>query len=115
MIENHLASCEDCRNELSLLRMMTEETVPDPGETFWSAMPGRVYQAVQTRKAGSRTFGLAWLVDRYDPSPPDMGISNSGDCPFNIVVHHQTYAEGTEDALRYRDLNSPKRSCLPNR
>ena len=64
MIENHLASCEDCRNELSLLRMMTEEAVPDPGETFWAAMPGRVYQAVQTRKAERRTFGLAWLVDR---------------------------------------------------
>lgn len=64
MIENHLASCEDCRNELSLLRLMTEETVPAPGETFWSAMPGRVYQSVQTRKAERRTFGLAWLVDR---------------------------------------------------
>jgi hypothetical protein len=64
MIENHLASCEDCRNELSLLRMMTEEAVPDPGETFWAAMPGRVYQTVQKRKAGMRTFGLAWFVDR---------------------------------------------------
>ena len=63
-IEDHLATCEDCRSELSLLRMMTEEVVPDPGETFWSAMPGRVYQAGQTRKAGVRTFGLAWLVDR---------------------------------------------------
>jgi hypothetical protein len=64
MIENHLASCEDCRNELALLRMMTEEAVPDPGETFWAAMPGRVYQAVQKRKAGMKTFGLAWFVDR---------------------------------------------------
>ena len=63
MIENHLASCEDCRNELSLLRVMTEEAVPDPGETFWAAMPGRVYQAVQEQKTGIRTFGLSWLVD----------------------------------------------------
>ena len=63
MIENHLASCEDCRNELSLLRMMTAEAVPDPGETFWAAMPDRVYQAVQEQKAGIRTFGLSWLVD----------------------------------------------------
>jgi hypothetical protein len=63
MVENHLAFCEDCRNELSLLRMMTEEAVPDPGETFWAAIPGRVYQDVQKRKAGTRTFGLSWLVD----------------------------------------------------
>jgi hypothetical protein len=27
-------------------------------------MPGRVYHAVQTRKAERKTFGLAWLVDR---------------------------------------------------
>lgn len=64
MIENHLASCEDCRIDLSLLRMMAEETVPDPGEAFWAAMPGRVYQAVQRRKAEKKTFGLAWLIDR---------------------------------------------------
>ena len=64
MVENHLASCEDCRIELSLLRMITEEVVPDPGETFWAAMPGRAYQAVQRRKAERRTFGLSWLVDR---------------------------------------------------
>ena len=63
MIENHLMSCEDCRNELSLLRMMTGEAVPDPGEAFWAAMPGRVYQAVQKQKGGIRSFGLSWLVD----------------------------------------------------
>jgi hypothetical protein len=65
MIENHLAACEDCRIELSLLRMMTEEAVPDPGEAFWAAMPGRVYQAVQKRnKVEKKAFGFAWFVDR---------------------------------------------------
>jgi hypothetical protein len=44
--------------------MMTEEAVPDPGEMFWSAMPGRAYQAVQRRQAERRTFGFSWLVDR---------------------------------------------------
>jgi hypothetical protein len=63
MVENHLAFCEDCRIELSLLRMMTEEAVPDPGETFWAAMPGRVYQDVQKRNTGTVTFGLSWLFD----------------------------------------------------
>ena len=63
MVENHLASCEDCRNELSLLRMMAGEAVPDPGEAFWAAMPGRVYQAVQKQRGGTRSFGLSWLVD----------------------------------------------------
>ena len=63
MIENHLASCEDCRIELSHLRMMAEEAVPDPGEAFWEAMPDRVYQAVQKQKAERKTFDLAGLLD----------------------------------------------------
>ncbi len=64
MIERHLASCDDCRTELFLMRMMAEETVPDPGEAFWAAMPDRVYQAVQKRHTKKKTFDLSWLLDR---------------------------------------------------
>jgi anti-sigma factor RsiW len=62
-VKDHLASCEDCRNELSLLGMMTDESVPDPGESFWSAMPSRVYHAVQNQKAGTSTFKITRLID----------------------------------------------------
>jgi hypothetical protein len=62
-VESHLASCDDCRSELSFLRMMAEETVPDPGEAFWAAMPDRVYQAVQKQQTKKKTFGLAGLFD----------------------------------------------------
>jgi anti-sigma factor RsiW len=64
MIKSHLASCDECRTELSLLRLMAEEPVPDPGEAFWAAMPDRVYQAVQTRQTNKKTFDLAWFFDR---------------------------------------------------
>jgi anti-sigma factor RsiW len=63
-VVSHLESCSDCRTELSLLRMMAEETVPDPGGAFWAAMPDRVYQAVQKHQPKKKTVGLAWLVDR---------------------------------------------------
>ena len=64
LVENHLASCDDCRTELSLLRMMAEETVPDPGEAFWNAMPDRIYQAVQKPQPKKKIFDLSWLFDR---------------------------------------------------
>jgi anti-sigma factor RsiW len=63
-VVSHLASCDDCRTELSLLRMMSEETVPDPGEAFWAAMPERVSQAVQKRLTKKKTFDLSRLLDR---------------------------------------------------
>lgn len=61
-VERHVAVCEDCRTELALLRMMSEEPVPDPGETFWAAMPGRVYREVQAQKQqkASQWLPLGW-------------------------------------------------------
>jgi anti-sigma factor RsiW len=63
-IVSHLASCDDCRAELSFLRMMAEETVPDPGEAFWAALPEQVFQAVQKRRTKKKTFDLSWLLER---------------------------------------------------
>lgn len=67
LVENHLASCRDCRVELSLLRMMAEEAVvPDPGVAFWDAIPGRVYHAIQRQKTAKKSSGLVRLFDWMD-------------------------------------------------
>ncbi len=55
-IEQHLDSCEDCRGEVALLRALSEDGVPDPGEAFWAAMPGHVFRAVQEEKTRKRAF-----------------------------------------------------------
>lgn len=65
-IEKHLSACEDCAREARLLGMLAAEPVPDPGEAFWAAMPGKIFREVQAqnrRKAlpGSR-FGRGWLI-----------------------------------------------------
>ena len=65
-VERHVAVCEDCRTELALLRMMSEEPVPDPGEAFWAAMPGRIFREVEAQKQQKASqwspFGGGWLV-----------------------------------------------------
>jgi hypothetical protein len=66
-IEQHLDSCADCRGELALLRAMSEDDVPDPGEAFWAAIPGRVFRAVQEEKTGMRSFDLARLWSLLTP------------------------------------------------
>jgi anti-sigma factor RsiW len=63
-VEEHLAACEDCRSETALLRIMLADVVPDPGETFWTTMPDRVYRAVQEQKSNTGRFALSWLADR---------------------------------------------------
>lgn len=63
-VKEHLAACEDCRAETSLLRMMIADTVPDPGEAFWATMPDRVYRAVLEQKAKKRRFDASWFADR---------------------------------------------------
>jgi anti-sigma factor RsiW len=65
-VQKHLEGCEDCRSELSLLRMMSEEPVPDPGEAFWASMPGRVYRGVaDSRDKNKGAFDLTWLWGRF--------------------------------------------------
>jgi anti-sigma factor RsiW len=61
-VENHLAGCSDCATELILLRSMTDEVVPDPGEAFWNSMPDRVYQAVQRERSSKRHFDFSWFT-----------------------------------------------------
>ncbi len=63
-VRKHLEACGDCRAELSLLRMMAEEAVPDPGEMFWAEMPERVFRAVQNQKTKKWHFDLSWLAER---------------------------------------------------
>ncbi len=62
LAEKHLAVCEDCRRETSVLRMMAAEPVPDPGDAFWAQMPGRVFQAVQHQKTESPQHNLHGLL-----------------------------------------------------
>ncbi len=63
-VESHIASCADCSRELLLLRALSEETVPDPGEVFWTAMPDRIYRAVQQEKKSKKIFDFSWFVGR---------------------------------------------------
>jgi anti-sigma factor RsiW len=60
-VEQHLGTCEDCRRELSLLRAMAGEPVPDPGEAFWGQMPSRVYREVREQQSETRQPGLSAL------------------------------------------------------
>lgn len=53
LVEQHLSTCADCREELSLLRVMADGPVPDPGEAYWASLPNRVYRAVQEEKASN--------------------------------------------------------------
>ena len=63
-VEQHLAVCPDCAEELALLRTFADETVPDPGEAFWNAMPDRIYRVVQQEKMNKRHFNPFWFFDR---------------------------------------------------
>jgi hypothetical protein len=58
-IDQHLKSCEDCREELSLLRMMAEDAVPDPGEAFWAEMPDGIYREVRRLKQRKKPASLS--------------------------------------------------------
>ncbi len=61
----HLESCEDCRRSLVLLELLAEESVPDPGEAYWAALPERVHRAVREAKERKGHFGLSRILGRF--------------------------------------------------
>lgn len=65
LVEEHLGSCADCREEAGLLKSLIEVEVPDPGEDFWAAMPGRIYREVRkAEETGIVRGGLRGLLER---------------------------------------------------
>jgi hypothetical protein len=63
-VGKHLETCADCRAEINLLRMITSEPVPDPGEAFWAAMPERIYRNVQKMQEKKRLIDISNLWNR---------------------------------------------------
>lgn len=55
-VEQHLSACGECRSEIALIRALAEEPVPDPGEAFWAAMPGRIERAVRAGEERGRSW-----------------------------------------------------------
>ncbi len=63
-VQDHLRACADCTREEAVLRVMAHEPIPDPGEAFWTAMPARVYQAVQREKSAKQPArGSRWRLE----------------------------------------------------
>jgi anti-sigma factor RsiW len=123
-VEQHLTSCEDCRAELSLVRMMAEEPVPDPGEAFWATMPDRVHRAVREKKerknlldlaglwgrltlarwiAATATVGMlltvSWFITRSPQQAPDEAMSAGYELADEAVV-------ADSDAVHMSELDS---------
>jgi anti-sigma factor RsiW len=65
LVARHLAGCEDCALELALLRAMASEPVPDPGEAFWAALPGRVYREVREQRQRGSSRWLPGFLERF--------------------------------------------------
>ncbi len=76
-VKQHLETCEDCRTELSLLGMIADDPVPDPGEAFWVSLPGKIHRAVETQNRERKRFlNLSWLRDRM--APPRWSLAAAG-------------------------------------
>jgi hypothetical protein len=60
-VEEHLAACRDCAAELDLLRMLSPEAVPDPGDAFWGSFADRLYHDVQRHRRRQWSSRLADL------------------------------------------------------
>lgn len=52
-VETHMTMCDDCRNELSLIALLSTDNVPDPGDSFWNSMPRNIMKELSITKRRS--------------------------------------------------------------
>ncbi len=57
-VETHLRECEECREEVDLLRDILGAEAPDPGDLFWKTLPGKIGLAARGEKPSGSLFGL---------------------------------------------------------
>ena len=62
-VEQHLALCGECSKELTMLGVLADDAVPDPGEAFWAALPGRIFRDVAEQERRKRSRSGSFLPD----------------------------------------------------
>jgi len=107
LAETHLAACADCRAELTLLRVLAAEPVPDPGQAFWDAMPGRVFRAMQEQqtKRGVKGWDLSRLrlplmLPRWSWAAASLAVA----LVFSWVIMISGIRNETSDVAEYQEL-----------
>jgi len=50
VVDRHLSECNECREELAVLKTLQDLEVPDPGELYWKTLPQRVRVTVEERR-----------------------------------------------------------------
>ncbi len=63
-VELHIGRCDDCTEEIGILRLLAGEPVPDPGGAFWSSLADRVHRQTQGRQDVPRPHGLLTALFR---------------------------------------------------
>lgn len=49
-VEAHMTMCDDCRNELSLIALISVDEAPDPGNSFWNTLPRNIMKELPLNK-----------------------------------------------------------------
>ena len=49
-VKAHLESCKECRDELSILQLLKETSVPDPGAMFFETLPQKIRMLIKEQR-----------------------------------------------------------------
>lgn len=49
-VRDHLMGCAECRDELTIIELFTDDRVPEPTPGFWSSLPGRITRAAAKKR-----------------------------------------------------------------
>lgn len=106
IVEDHLKACTSCVQEISVLRKLEDEIVPEPADRFFNDLPGKVVGRVKTRKvkvrralipvwAGGLAVAAATVLILLQPGPRQ--VINTETVDYSLAENFEPIHLGIEE------------------
>jgi hypothetical protein len=107
-VADHLEGCLECSSQVRVIRQLEDEVLPEPGQWFWTSLPGKVTAQVEARRrvkarilipvwaGGLAAAIIAVLVLLQPGSGPQLTI----DAPdYSVVETAESFPLGLEEEI----------------
>lgn len=107
-VAHHLEGCMECSSQMRVIRLLEDEVLPDPGQWFWTSLPGKVTARAEARRrrkarvlipvwaGGLAAAVIAVLVLMQPGSTPSLKT----DVPdYSIVETAESFPLGLEEEI----------------
>ena len=107
-VADHLAGCMECASQVRVIRQLEDEVLPDPGQWFWTSLPGKVTAQVEAgRRRKARVLIPVWAGGLAAAAIAVLMLLQPGSAPqlqtdvpdYSVVETAESFPLGLEEEI----------------